>query len=312
MRLPGMRQIEPAEVQPKTWRGARRIAVLNAAGGAGASTLCALLAREIAGSVGPARDVGIIDNAEPSRSPWTSWTTRGLDPDLGDQGTAELWKIEPTRGSYPVAKMRRACGAVRGLAGVAVVASTGQYACALDVEAASASFAVAIIDIAFPPYPETADFLADFDGDILLAIAGTADGISAGHRALRAWADFGLPPEQIRPVVIGAPGNPSARVMSRLALAGPRTTRAQFIPHDPAIARRGLVEAIAADALRSSTRCALRDLVVILGTRAAQNRPASSPARMLTVADLTELLEGSSADRAIPRTAVTISEGIAK
>jgi hypothetical protein len=37
-----------------------------------------------------------------------------------------------------------------------------------------------------------------------------------------------------------------------------------------------------------------------------------SPARMFTVADLTELLEGSGADRAIPRTVVTISEGIAK
>lgn len=253
----GILQVAPG------WFGPSAIAVSGASGGAGASTLCALLAAAAAELTGTSeRRAAIVDTADRSRSPWPDWLSPRLDPALGEEGLIALDAFRPPRIGYPRSLVMRSAGAIRGLHGVAVLTGAERALASADCANLTRGFAVSVQDLGAQPNESMASRFRDDAGGLLLAIAGTADGVAAGIRATRAWAAYGLPPGRIRPVVIaGGAGGLSPRARARLALLDTNTQPVAIVPFDPAISRRGLSEALACGAVGAPTRIAVRRIV---------------------------------------------------
>lgn len=258
------------------WTGPGVIPILGASGGAGTSTLCALLAGSIAESIGSReRRTLVVDAVGSPGSPWPDWVAPGIDPALGEEGIECLSSFRPPPAGFPGSMLRRCGAAVRGLDGTLVLTSLqGGGPTSRDLSSLTDAFTVSLIDLPATIYPSLAAQLRDLPGGILLAIGGTADGIGAGLRSARRWAALGLPPSRIRPVVIanGAGALPP-RARARLALLDSNTQPVVVVPFDPAIARRGLAEALACGAIGAPTRIAIRRIAVALA-----DRPAPTPA----------------------------------
>lgn len=273
MRTPLARRFSPVphDVPAEAgWTGPTLVPVLAASGGAGASTLCALLAGALAElSSGAGRGVSILDGASGQCSPWRDWIAPGLDTALGGEGSEALRVLTPSATGYPRPVALRAAAAVRGLEGVAIIAprQPDTVAADLDLEASAAPFLASVLDLPLPRCAASAGWLRSHAGSILLAVSGTADGIAAGVRAVHGWDAHGLPPRLVRPVVIAAaPGPVSPRARARLALLDSHTQPVHVIPFDASIARRGLAEALAGGAVGAPTRLAVRRLAHALIT----------------------------------------------
>ncbi|MGQ0631954.1 MAG: hypothetical protein ACT4P1_13025 [Sporichthyaceae bacterium] len=260
---------------PGGWPGPSVIAVTGASGGAGASTLCALLAGALADQVNMTeRRTAVLDSAQGS-SPWPDWLNPGSDPALGDEGLQIAELCGPPRAPFPRSLVLRCASAIRGLDGVAVLTYTAPGDSPPGPERVMGSFAVTVQDLPPLPSEELAARFRDAPGGLLLAVAGTADGVAGGLRATRAWALAGLPPSRIRPVVVaGAAGGLSPRARSRLALLDANTLPVSIVPFDPAISRRGLSEALASGAIGAPTRIAVRRVLASLTAPQTAEVPA--------------------------------------
>lgn len=254
MRLPGTTRAVDSERRP--WTGARSIPVFGASGGAGASTLCALLAGAIAERCqAPDRSVLVVDG-KGDASPWASWLCRGLDT-AADTG-------RPDRG-----------GVIRGLDGVAVIPNAQPLGFAID------DYPVGVLDL---PLRSGAPW--GVDGQALLAVLGTADGIAAAVRAVNVLTGLGMAAGRIQPVLVEPFGGATRRTAGLLSLMNPDVPAPLRVPHEPAISRRGLAEAIACGAIRTPTVRAIRALAAHLDT------PATAHVRVPLQAVAVTTMEG--------------------
>lgn len=276
MRRPVLRRATGSP-NPSGWAGPRLIPVIAASGGAGASTMCALLAAAVVELAGPSeqRQVLVLDLARHPRSPWSGWIIRDLDPDLGDEGRILVGLHDETDG-YPPALLRRAASAVRGLDGVAVVAAL--HAAGddepIDPTAAGADFAAVLVDVAQPG----STWLSRTDVPVVLCVDGTPDGLSAALRVLAAWRDQRLPVRRIVPVIVAPPGGLAPRARALRTLLDSYAQPSHVLAWDGAIGRRGLAEALAGTAVVAATRMAIREVARAL---AGLDEPPRSGAPML-------------------------------
>jgi MinD-like ATPase involved in chromosome partitioning or flagellar assembly len=253
------------------------IPVIAASGGAGASTLCALLAGTVAKTIDAgSRVVGVLDQGGGARSPWSSWACSGIDPELGDAGTETL--DEPDLfGCFSGEEVRRVSRAIRGLDGVAVLTSAqpDMARARVVVESISGPFDVVVLDLGSTRYGDQADPLHGRD-TVLVAVAGTVDGIGAALRYINVQKALGRPVQRIKPVVVNPPGGETRRGKALLSLLDPEVQEAHHIPHDPAIARRGLAEALAGGAVSLTTMRALHGLASSLTANHVAGREIES------------------------------------
>lgn len=290
------------------WSGPRAIGVAGASGGAGASTLCALIAGALAELIGAGdRRIGLLDASGGTDSPWSDWVSPDLDPGLGQEGLQALDDVRAPRSGYPRASLLRCAGAARGLDGVAVLTRGEGGGPPPQVDSFTSAFSVSVLDLPQRPTPDLAARHRDASGGLVLAVGGTADGIAAGIRSVRTWAAMGLPPSRIRPVVISSgAGSLPPRARARLALLDSNTAPITVVPFDPAIARRGLAEALAGAAIGAPTRIAIGRLLSSFASPAAT--PATGGGRDALA------LFGVSATPVVPapRPVVTAHEGNAR
>lgn len=216
------------------------ITVIGASGGAGASTLCALLAHTLSASrVGEESAVAVLDTST-SGLPWLGWS---YDDVL-----------------------------LHGLPGVELYT-------AMEQQPPDGQFVVRIVDQTADPTPAMVERMCRHPDAVLLAIRGSADGIVAAAHAIEHLEARGFPRRHLRPVVIAtAPGALPPRVRSRLALLAAGPYPAAVVPFDPSISRRGLTEALDAGAVHKATGLAVHHLLHSLRTHQipASVRPLSA------------------------------------
>jgi hypothetical protein len=205
--------------------------VLGASGGAGASTLCALVATAL-GTMAD-RPITVLD--------------------LGGTGTTWLdWTTTPSGCSATAV----AAGELAGTPVVTVAAG------GVDQIHATDASAVTIVDVGVTPSVLAACSLRELDAQVLLVVRGTVDGIAAAQRAIHGWDAAGLPPPRLRPVVVvSAPGDLPPRARARLTLLDSDTHPVLTIPFDRAIHRRGLAEALASRTVSNLTSTATTRLL---------------------------------------------------
>ena len=207
--------------------------------------------------------MAIVDEAHGAVSPWPDLISPGLDPKLGHEGAHALRDFVPPDDGFPRSMLLRCSYAVRGLESVAVLTATIRSSSALPVPIAPNAFPVVIRDGAREPNRARAAGICQQRSDLVLAMSGEADGISAGIAAIRAWAAAGLTTNRIRPVVVSrTPGGLAPRARARLTLLDATAHPVTVVPFDPALSRRGLAEALACGGVSAPTRMAVHRLLV--------------------------------------------------
>jgi hypothetical protein len=267
-----------ADQPPHAGPGRVLVPVLAGTGGAGRSSLCALLAQRLAATLGTAV---VLDTGHPNGSPWRNWLTApatvlppGEPASLRAPDTVTVRVLTDTRPRPTLRQPARPdVAAWAGHPGLA-----GHPAGLVDTDTA---LLTALADSDCPACP--AGWLCQPGATPVLCLPASTRGVEDAQSLVTLLERLGLPAHRVTVAVIAvASGRVPRRVLAGLSLLEPRVAAVVRVPHDPWIRATGGVRIDRAGrplrrqvALLAAT---LTGLATSLVTEPPAPGPAPSPA----------------------------------